>query len=190
MEFEEQKLEQIVRQRLGAHRAEHTVQCAACAKALAKRFGADVKDAAIAGLLHDITKELSVEKQLKLCEKHDIILDNVSRENPALLHAITGSVVAKEEFSASDAVCRAILYHTTGHAGMSVLEQCVWLADLIEPGRDFPGIHAIRKQAEDDLSLAVLMGMDQTMEHLIAQRKMIHPAMLEARNDILRARKL
>ena len=189
MEFDEKELKRIVSSRLSARRTEHTLQCAACARKLAARFGANEQDAYIAGLLHDITKELSVENQLKLCEKHDIILDNVSRENPALLHAITGALAAKEEFSAPDAVCQAILYHTTGHAGMTTLDACVWLADLIEPGRDFPGVEAIREQAREDLALAVLMGMDQTMTHLIAQGKMIHPAMLEARNEILHKRK-
>lgn len=189
MEYDEKTLIHTVKERLGEHRAAHTLQCAACARSLAARFGANERDAYTAGLLHDITKELSAQNQLKLCEKHDIILDNVSRENPALLHAITGAFVAKAEFGASDAVCQAILYHTTGHIGMTVLDQCVWLADMIEPGRDFPGVCEIRKRAETDLTLAVLMGMDQTMMHLIREKKMIHPAMLETRNEILHKRK-
>ncbi len=188
MERNETELEQIVKERLSPRRAQHTLQCAACARLLAQRFGADASAAYLAGLLHDITKELSVENQLKLCEKHGIILDNVSRENPALLHAITGAIVAKEEFSAPEHVCRAIRYHTTGCEYMSALDQCVWLADMIEPGREFRGVSELRRMAKRDLALAVFTGMDQTMMHLIAKKKVIHPDMLAARNQLLRER--
>lgn len=183
MEFKE--IEKIVSERLGEKRARHTFGCAECASELALRFGASVDDAYLAGLLHDITKELSVENQLKLCEKYDIILDTVSKENSALLHAMTGAYVAKEEFCVSDAVFRAIYYHTTACEGMTVLDLCVWLADLIEPGRDFPGVSEIRELAEYDIFSAVLKGIDVTIIHLISQGKMIHPAMIDARNDIL-----
>ena len=189
MEFKIEELEHIVTEQLSEKRAAHTMRCAICAKKLAARFGASEEDAYLAGLLHDITKELSVENQLKLCQKHGIILDNVSKENPALLHAITASYIAKHDFSASDSICQAILYHTTAHVNMTILDQCVWLADMIEPGRDFPGVSEIRKKAEQDLSLAVLSGIDYTIMHLISQEKMIHPAMLEARNEILHKRK-
>lgn len=175
----------IVQSRLSPRRFAHTLGCAECARTLALRFGADADAAYTAGLLHDITREISYDNQLKLCKKHDIILDIISKETAPLLHAITGAAIARYEFHVSDDIYDAIRYHTTGRAKMSLLERILWLADMIEPGRDFHGICKIREFAEKDINRAILEGINHTFLYLIPQDLKIHTSMLDARNWIL-----
>lgn len=186
MKYNVSEIENIARERLSEKRAKHTFNCANLARDLAARYGASEKDAYIAGLLHDITKEESDENQLKLCKKRGIILDSLVLSMPQLIHAITAAEVAREEFGASEEICRAILYHTTGCRDMSTIDKCLWLADLIEPGRCFPGVDEIRKEAEVNLNNACLMGIERTLSYLSEGGKMVHPAMLDARDELER----
>lgn len=181
-----QGIEQEVRARLSPRRMRHTLGCTETAARLARRWGAPQPAARMAGLLHDVTKELSIEDQLNLCKKHGIILNNVQKQVPSLLHALTGAKVAEAEFGAPPEVCSAIRWHTTGREDMALLEKIIWLSDLIEPSRKpFPGLDEIRNQAERDLNAALLSGMDRTIEYLLAKRQMIDTAMLQARNWLL-----
>ncbi len=186
MKYSVSEIEAIVRERLREKRAKHTFNCAHTAKELAARFGASGEDAYIAGLLHDITKEETHENQLKLCDKYDIILDSLILNMPQLIHAKTAAYVAKYEFEVSDEIAKAIFYHTTGCAQMTMLDKCLWLADLIEPGRSFPGIEEIRAEAEQDLNRACLMGICRTISYLKEENKKIHPAMFDAKLEIER----
>ncbi|MCR5575881.1 MAG: nicotinate (nicotinamide) nucleotide adenylyltransferase [Oscillospiraceae bacterium] len=136
---------------------------------LARRWGEDADTAAEAGILHDITKSLPHEKQLKLCEKYGIMLEAAERETPALLHAITGAAFSRELFGISDAVYGAIRWHTTGKPEMSLLEKIVYLADYIEPTRDFEGIKKLRKLSFEDLDAAMALGLKMSLEEIRAR---------------------
>ena len=133
---------------------------------LARRWGEDADTAAEAGILHDITKSFPHEKQLKLCEKYGIMLEAAERETPALLHAITGAAFSRELFGISDAVYGAIRWHTTGRPDMSLLEKIVYLADYIEPTRDFEGIKKLRKLCFEDLDAAMALGLKMSLEEI------------------------
>ncbi len=186
MKYSVSKIENIVKETLSEKRARHTFNCALLAKELAGIFGASRDDAYVAGLLHDITKEESYENQLKLCEKYGIILDSLILDMPQLIHAQTAAYVSKYEFEVSDEIVRAIFYHTTGTTNMTTLDKCLWLSDLIEPGRDFPGVEEIRNEAKRDLNSACLMGISRTISYLNEGNKKIHPAMVEAKLEIER----
>ena len=151
-----------------AKRFEHTLGVAYTAAALAMRYDANVKDAQIAGLLHDCAKCLSDEKRLSICEKHNISITEVERRNPFLLHAKVGSFLAMEEYKVTDSdIIHAILNHTTGRPGMSLLEKIIFVADYIEPGRrSAPNLKEIRKLAFQDLDAALLKILGDTLEYL------------------------
>ena len=117
---------------------------------LAERYGADVDKARTAALLHDCTKKLGMEEQLELCRRFGIQLDELEQRALKLLHAKTGAAIAKEVFGVDEEIFRAIWWHTTGHAGMTLLEKILYLADYIEPSRDFPGVDALRKACYED----------------------------------------
>lgn len=161
-------------------RMAHVRGCSETAAQLARRYGANETDAHRAGILHDVTKALNVDEQLKLCEKYGIILDNFERCHPKLLHARTASVIAARVFGENEAVCAAIRWHTTGKADMSVLEKIVYLADYMEPNRDFDGVEPLRELVWKDLDAGMLLGLQMTMEQLRTRQSEIDPNSLAA----------
>ena len=183
----EEKIIKILEDTLSDKRRRHILNVAACATELAKRYGADERDAYIAGLLHDITKEYTLENQLKICKKYDIILDERFLASPQLIHPITGACVARE-LGADENVCTAVFEHTLGSKNMTMLSKCVWLADLIEPGRVFEGVDEIRALAQVDIDAAIIAAMTRTIDYLGKRGEIIHPGLIEAR-DALEAEK-
>lgn len=156
-------LEQVVISLLNPNRVRHVLGCRDTCVALAKRWGVDEADAARAGLLHDITKALDGPLQLTLCRAYGKILDDFSNKYPKTLHAFTGSLVAERIFGENEQVVAAIASHTTGKPNMSPLEMIVYVADYMEPSRDFPGVEQLRALAETDLPGAVKLGLEMTL---------------------------
>ncbi len=106
-----------------AKRIPHIRGCEEEAVRLARHWGADPELARRAGILHDCTKYLDLDAQLKLCEKYDIVLDDLERRTVKLLHSKTGAAIAKHVFGAPEAVVNAIHWHTTGKADMDLLSK-------------------------------------------------------------------
>ena len=159
-------LREKVLEHLDEHRVAHVAGCESEAVRLAMHWGEDPELAAEAGILHDITKSLSYNEQLQLCEKYGIINDNSELEAPKLLHAKTGAAMARELFGVSDTVYEAIRWHTTGKPDMSLLEKILYLADYIEPTRDFEGIDELRELAFSDLDGAMVLGLGMTIDEI------------------------
>ncbi|MBQ3542711.1 MAG: nicotinate (nicotinamide) nucleotide adenylyltransferase [Oscillospiraceae bacterium] len=180
------RLEQVVISLLKPGRVAHVLGCRDTAVELAKHWGADTTDAARAGILHDITKALDGPLQLTLCREHGIILDDFSTRNPKTLHALTGSFVAQRIFGENDAVVTAIRSHTTGRAGMGLLEKIIYVADYMEPNRDFPGVEELRRLAFSDLDGAMRLGLEMTVSILRGNGAQISAASLEALDDLNR----
>ena len=147
---------------------------------LAERWGADVQDAAEAAILHDVTKRLEPNEQLRMCAEYGIINDNSETENPKLLHAKTGAAYARARFGAPDEIYDAIRWHTTGRAGMSLLEKIVYMADYIEPHRSFEGVDDLRELAYKDLDEAMRLGLRMSLEVVRAQGFEPHKNSVEA----------
>lgn len=174
------ELEKAVISLLKPNRIAHVLGCRDTAVELAQRWGADENDAARAALLHDITKALDGPLQLTLCRAYGIILDHFAAHNPKTLHALTGSYVAQRIFGENAAVVNAIASHTTGKANMNVLEKIIYVADYMEPNRNFPGVDELRDLARTDLDKALKTGLEMTLAMLRQQGKEISPESLEA----------
>ena len=151
---------------------------------LAERYGADVEKARRAALLHDCTKKLDMEEQLALCRRYGIQLDELEQKALKLLHSKTGAAIARDVFGVDDEIYSAIWYHTTGHAGMTKLEKIIYLADYIEPSRDFPGVDKLRKVCYEDLDRGLLMGLEMTIEEMTSMGNPVHHATIEARDAL------
>ena len=173
-------LEQTVVTLLKSDRVAHVLGCRDTAVEMARRWGVDETAAARAALLHDVTKALDGSLQLTLCQQYDIILDDFSTQNPKTLHALTGSLVAERIFGESTAVVSAIRSHTTGKAGMNTLEKIIYVADYIEPNRDFPGVEQLRKLAYTNLDKALKLGLEMTLDVLRKQGRQISPESIQA----------
>ncbi len=180
-----EELKQTVCTLLKPNRVAHVLGCAEEARRLAAYWGADETDAYRAGLLHDITKAMDGPLQLTLCREYGIVLDDFSRENPKTLHALTGSYAAERIFGENEAVVSAIRSHTTGKANMNLLEKILYVADYMEPNRDFPGVEALRHWAYTDLDQALKLGLTMTLELLKTQKREISPASQSALQYLL-----
>ena len=175
-----EQLEQVVVSLLKPNRVAHVLGCRDTAVALAKHWGVDENDAARAGLLHDITKALDGPLQLTLCRCYGRVLDDFSLRYPKTLHALTGSLAAQRIFGENEAVVSAIECHTTGKAAMNMLEKIIYVADYMEPNRDFPGVEELRHLAFSDMDAALRCGLKQTLAHLNRQGAEVSPASREA----------
>ncbi len=144
----------------------HVAGCENEAVMLAVYWGEDPETAAEAAILHDITKKFKPEEQLQICEKYGIINDHDELENPQILHAKTGAALARALFGVSDAIAEAIRWHCTGKPDMTLLEKIIWLADYIEPNRDFPGVEKIRKLAYEDIDTALGTALGMCLAHI------------------------
>ena len=138
-----------------------------------------------AAILHDCTKYLGLEDQLHLCEKFGIELDSLERQAVKLLHSKTGACIAKYVFGEPDEVYEAIFWHTTGKADMTLLAKVLYMADYIEPNRDFDGVEELRKLAYTDLDQAMLLGVDSTIREMEERGYLIHTNTREARQWLL-----
>ena len=181
-----EELRDVVVSLLKPKRVNHVLGCAETAVRLAEQYGADPVLARRAGLLHDITKAMDGPDQLLLLDKYDIIVSDFERNHPKLLHAKTGAGVAKYVFGDCDEVCRAIYWHTTGKPDMTLLEKVIYLADYIEPNRDFPGVERLRRAVYDDLDKGLLMGLSDTIDEMERMGNPVHHDTLEARDFLLR----
>ena len=161
-----EQLEPIVISLLKPNRVAHVLGCRDTAVALAKRWGVDEIDAARAGILHDITKALDGQLQLTLCREYGKVLSEFSQKYPKTLHALTGSLVAERIFGENPAVVSAIESHTTGKAAMNMLEKIIYVADYMEPNRNFPGVEHLRYLADTDMDAALKAGLEMTLDHL------------------------
>ena len=165
---------------LRPRRVPHVQGCEAEAVRLAHRWGADEERAAEAAILHDCTKKELLPEQLRLCAKYGIIPDELERENGKLLHAKTGAAVARFEFGSDDEVVEAIRWHTTGRPNMTTLEKVLYMADYMEPTRDFPGVEELRRLAYEDLDRAMVLGFEMSLEDILSRGETPHKNTLAA----------
>ena len=175
-------LRQMVMPYLDENRIAHVTGVESQAVLLAMRWGEDPDSAAVAGILHDITKAQGKEKQLKLCEKYGIILEQAERENPALLHARTGAALSRDLFGISDEIYSAIRWHTTGRPDMTMLEKILYLADYTDPTRDFEGVEELRALSFEDTDRAMALGLEMSIENLNERGKQIFHDTMDAYN--------
>ncbi len=153
---------------LDEKRYEHTLGVTYTAAALAMRYNGSVYQAQLAGLLHDCAKCLSLENMVSICKKNHLSVTELEKTKASLLHSKVGSFLAEQDYQVSDQdVLNAILYHTTGRPGMSLLEKIIFVADYIEPGRSSaPNLPEIRKTAFVNLDQALLRILEDTLTYL------------------------
>lgn len=183
-----EELRPIALSYLKPKRMPHVLGTAEEAAKLARRFGADEIRARVAGLLHDCTKKLDMAEQMALCERYGIRLDPLEQKALKLLHAKTGAAIASHVYGVDDEVYEAILYHTTGRAGMSLMEKILYLADYIEPSREFaddPDVVRLRQAVYDDLDRGLLLGLTMTIDEMEGMGNPVHHDTLDARNYLI-----
>lgn len=165
-----------------AKRIPHVMGVEEEAVKLAQRWGADPELARRAGILHDCTKYYELPEQLEICAKYGVELDELEQKAVKLLHSKTGACIARGVFGQPDAVYDAIFWHTTGKADMTTLEKVLYIADYMEPNRDFDGVERLRHLAYTDLDKAMLLGVEMTIQEMQQRQVPIHTNTLQARD--------
>lgn len=173
--------------RLSSKALGHCERVADAAADLAARFGVDVETARLAGLLHDWGREDGDARLLEAAEAHGIGVDAVDRTVPYLLHAEVSAAELRDAFPAlPDEVVTAVSCHTFGRVGMTPLDTIVYIADTIEPGRDFLGVEELRAMAHGcDLWELFVATYARSISGLIQRRRPIHPATASVWNWIV-----
>lgn len=180
------RFEKVLKARMSEKRYVHSFNVAAEAQRLAKKYGADVKKARLAGMLHDITKETPGNEQLKIIDSSDIILNDVERPSPKLWHAIAGAAFVRDVMGIDDEdVFNAIRYHTSGRANMSLLEKCVFIADFTGAERDYDGVNEMRALSNKSLEDAMAFGLSFSVSDLAKRRLAIDPNSLACYNEVV-----
>ena len=164
----------------------HILGVADTAKKLAKLNGVSEEKAEIAGLAHDIAKNLSEIRMKERMNEYNIVLSDVEENNKDLWHSIIGPIEAKDKLGIVDEeILDAIRWHTTGKKNMSILTKIIYIADMIEPNRDFNGVEDIRKITFENLDMGVYCGLTQSIEFLLAKNLLIDQETIGARNYFL-----
>lgn len=179
----------IVREQLTEGRYKHTIGVMETAIELAKKFGANVEKAETAAIFHDYAKYWPKEEMKKI-----IIEQNMPEEllsyHSELWHAPVGAFLVQKEVGIDDdEVLNAIRYHTSGRAGMTVLEKVIYLADYIEPNRKFPGVDEVRELALIDLDSALIKAIQNTIVFLVSKNAPIYPDTFHTYNDLIMSRR-
>ena len=167
-----------------AKRLPHIKGTEETAVALAKYWGADPEYARRAAILHDCTKYWELEEQVACCNKYGVELTPLERVSVKFLHAKTGAALAKNIFGQPEEVYDAIYCHTTGKPGMTTLDKILYLADYMEPTRDFDGVEELRRLVWEDLDKAMILGLEMTVEELHERGLIVHQNAIDALEEL------
>lgn len=200
--FDVEALRLSVGQRMDERRLAHTLGVEREAEALGRIYLPDMVDELrCAALLHDITKNETVEKQLQYCAEFGIIMRGSAKNSPKLLHARTAAEVIRREYPdyATENIVSAVRWHTTGRDGMSVFDMLIYLADYIEDTRPFEDCILLRKYFWDNYSeemserqrlnhlcRTAVMSVDMTLRGLMEENAYIDEDTVSFRNYCLR----
>lgn len=176
----------LVKKLLSPNRYYHSECVARRAEELAERFGANPEKAKLAGLLHDVMKNRTDNYLLQYFDRNAIILSDIEKNSPPLWHSIAGAFFVRQELGIGDAdIFRAIRYHTTARANMSVLEKVIYIADCISEDRKFDGVEEERKLAKKSLDKALLHSLRHNIAWLAQAKRPLHPDSIDAYNQLI-----
>ena len=183
-------LTDAMREVLKPRRFRHVIGVELTAVQLADNLGADGPKARLAALLHDCAKYLPLEEQAEHAKRDGSTLD--PEKDDMILHAPAGAYLAREKYGITDeAVLEAIRYHTTGKEDMSLLDEIIWAADLIEPGRDYPSVDKHRSlllTANDQTTFekGLVLVFNDNICYIQSRGQGLNPATLRARDALAR----
>ncbi len=182
LSFDREALLEKIRAAMNPQRFQHVLGVEEAALALAEQYGCDTRKASLAALLHDYAKEVEDQTFKDLIDKYDLDKDLFNWDNN-IWHGVVGAYKIAEDFALKDPeIFQAIQRHTVGASQMTLLDKVLYVADYIEPNRDFPGVEEARRLAKCDLDQAVAYETAQTIAYLAKKRIPIHPQTLETYN--------
>lgn len=179
-----EKALRLVKEQLTERRYVHTIGVIEAAIELAERYGVDKDKAELAAIFHDYAKFRDKEEMRRIIIDQKMPQD-LLQFHDELWHAPVGAYLVEKEAGVSDdEVLEAIRCHTSGKINMSTLDKVLYVADYIEPGRDFPGVEQVRESAKSSLDIAVIQAMKNTITYLLTRNQPVYPDTFHAYNDM------
>ena len=173
---------ELLRGKLNPRRLFHSECVSECAGVLAERYGASVEKARLASLLHDVMKNAPANEQLALMPD----ITPLELLNTKVWHQISGEAFLRQNGIVTDEeILGAVRWHTTGKAGMTLLEKIIYVADFISADRDYKDVEVVRRLAYISLEHAILYTSRYTVNKMVSQDLLLHPATVECYNDML-----
>lgn len=175
-------LRKQLKSKLDPMRYEHSISVSFTCTALAMRYGIDIKQAELAGLMHDCAKRFTDSELIQKCQKHEVTLTEAEIKAPAVIHAKYGAYLAEHKYGIHDEeILSAIACHTTGKPDMTTLDKILYIADYIEPRRDKAGnLPQMRYLAFQDLDKTMYEILKGTLEYLNKKGNTIDPMTKQA----------
>lgn len=168
---------------LSSKRYQHSLNVAAECKKLAEKYGEDSEKAYFAGLLHDVCKELEPEEQQRLIAESGFAVCREELETRSLWHAVAGAYFVKNIFGVEDIdIINSIRFHTVGRAGMSRLEEIVYLGDLVSADRTYKDVDKMRKLVYSNLDAAMLEGFVFSIKSVVKKGGLVPPCTVDGYN--------
>lgn len=188
--WQESKIKEYIKIHLTKERYNHSLGVMKTSENLAIYYGIDPNKARIAGLCHDCAKYFSPNDLLSKARANGETISNVYYRSPQLLHGVVGAYISKELFHIGDEdILNAIKYHTTGREAMTTIEKIVYIADCIEPLRNYKGVNELRTLAYENLDKAILKSFEDTIMYILSRGSIIHVDTIKARNYLLMNKK-
>ncbi len=165
-----------VKEQVSEKRFKHILGVEQAALELAQANDYELEKASVAALVHDYAKERS-EAEFKALIVQTGLEQDLLNWNNFIWHGVVGAEIIKKELKITDEeILNAVRRHTVGAKEMTMLDQIVYVADYIEPGRDFPGVDQARQLAAESLRAAVEFETKHTLLYLMNNNKTIYPA--------------
>ena len=174
-----ERIKEDLRGYLSEYRFFHCLRVAYVARKLADVYHYDMDKAYVAGLIHDIAKEFSDEENLNVIKKYHLSQSLLNEDYRKLLHSDIGACLAKNVYGLDEDICHAVKCHTIGDIPMNLLDKILFVADKIEPGKDYMGIEEERKLAYQDIHGATVLCIENHHKKLVRTKKQIYPKSLE-----------
>ncbi len=171
---------------------DHVLRVEVEAMKLARVHGQDPERSSIAALGHDLVRHKDNEELLDLAKRYDIDPDPIELASPVLVHGPIAARMLTRDFDLQDEeVIAGVDCHTTARPGMTMIEKMLFIADKIEPNKlkRGGGLQEVYDLRETDIDAAVLRFLDLRIEEALAGGGLIHPRLIEARNDLMRMRR-
>jgi len=174
MLYDTSEKKKYLKENLSQKRYVHSLNVAEECRKLALKYGEDPDKAYFAGLLHDICKELPDEEQKRLVLESNFAVCREELETKSLWHAIAGAYFIKTHFGIEDIdILNSVRFHTVGRAGMTRLEEIVYLGDLTSADRDYKDVDRMRKIAYTNLNSAMLEGFAYSIKSVVKKDGLI-----------------
>jgi predicted HD superfamily hydrolase involved in NAD metabolism len=172
-----QNADALARSRLSEKRYGHTLRVADTAADLARIHGLDEDRARLSALIHDAARETEPGEFLRLAEEWNLPVGEPERQSPKLLHGPVAAELARRELGVRDEeALEAVRAHTTAKPGMEPLALTLYVADKIEPARDYPSVERLRQLAREDLYAAATESLRRAISYNEGRGKDVHPS--------------